>query len=63
MVSVGIGVDSSGGYTAPLPRTPRTRLVRIVGRVPSEGLEVEVESESFDGGASVVTVVELELDA
>lgn len=63
MVNVGIGVDSSGGNKAPLVRMPRTRLVRIVGRVPSERLEVELESESFTGGASVVTVVELELEA
>lgn len=56
VVKVGRGVDNSGGRIAEF-RTPRMRRVRMVGRVPSDGLELEeLESESVRGylGADVI---------
>ncbi|PPQ70416.1 hypothetical protein CVT26_013834, partial [Gymnopilus dilepis] len=49
-------------FLTPTTPPPRARLVRIVGRVPSEdGLdeeeELEEESESFFGGVAGVTIV------
>jgi hypothetical protein len=65
---VGMGVDSSGGHTplriVVVVGTPRTRLLRMVGLVPSEtdeelGVSEESWWEVVEGG---VAVVKLELE-